>query len=214
MRIGVLGSGIVAQTLAAGFLKHGYEVTIGTRELSKLADWTAAHPRALVGSFSEAAAFGEVIVLAVKGTAAVEALRLAGSAHLSGKVVIDSCNPIADAPPDHGLLKFFTTLDQSLMEQLQREFADARFVKAFNSVGSARIVNPQFAGGILPTMFICGNDKAAKATVTEILDKFGWETADMGSVEAARAIEPLCILWCIPGFTQNEWTHAFKLLRR
>ena len=128
MRIGVLGSGIVAQTLAAGFLKHGYETTIGTREPSKLADWKAANPKALVGSFSEAAAFGEVVVLAVKGTAAIEALRLAGSAHLSGKVVIDSCNPIADAPPDHGVLKFFTTLDQSLMEQLQREFADARFV--------------------------------------------------------------------------------------
>ncbi|MGA7887519.1 MAG: NAD(P)-binding domain-containing protein [Acidobacteriaceae bacterium] len=214
MRIGVLGSGIVAQTLAAGFLKHGYETTIGTREPSKLADWKAANPKALVGSFSEAAAFGEVVVLAVKGTAAIEALRLAGSAHLSGKVVIDSCNPIADAPPDHGVLKFFTTLDQSLMEQLQREFADARFVKAFNSVGSARMVNPQFAGGIRPTMFLCGNDNAAKATVAEILEKLGWEPADMGSVEAARALEPLCILWCIPGFIRNEWTHAFKLLRQ
>lgn len=214
MRIGVLGSGIVAQTLAAGFLKHGYETTIGTREPSKLADWKAANPKALVGSFSEAAAFGEVVVLAVKGAAAIEALRLAGSAHLSGKVVIDSCNPIADAPPDHGVLKFFTTLDQSLMEQLQREFADARFVKAFNSVGSARMVNPQFAGGIRPTMFLCGNDNAAKATVAEILEKLGWEPADMGSVEAARALEPLCILWCIPGFIRNEWTHAFKLLRQ
>ncbi|HTV82431.1 MAG TPA: NAD(P)-binding domain-containing protein [Acidobacteriaceae bacterium] len=214
MKIGVLGSGTVAQTLAAGFLKHGYEILIGTREPAKLAQWKGAHPKALLGSFSDAAAFGEVVVLAVKGTAAIDALHLAGSAHLSGKLVIDSCNPIADAPPDHGLLKFFTTLDHSLMEQLQHEFAEARFVKAFNSVGSARMVNPQYAGGIRPTMFICGNDGAAKTTVAGILEKFGWETADMGSVEAARAIEPLCMLWCIPGFARNEWTHAFKLLRQ
>ncbi len=214
MKIGVLGSGVVAQTLAAGFLKYGYETMIGTREAAKLAEWKAANPRARLGSFSEAATFGEVLLLAVKGTAAVEALRLAGSAHLAGKTVIDACNPIADAPPDHGVLKFFTQFDQSLMEQLQREFADAHFVKAFNSVGSARMMNPHYAGGIRPTMFICGNDSAAKATVAEILDKFGWETADMGSVEAARAIEPLCMLWCIPGFTRNEWTHAFKLLRQ
>lgn len=214
MKIGVLGSGIVAQTLAAGFLKHGYETMIGSREPAKLAEWKGAHAKALTGRFGDTAAFGEVLVLAVKGNAAIEALRLAGSAHLAGKVVIDSCNPIADAPPDHGVLKFFTTFDQSLMEQMQREFKDARFVKAFNSVGSARMVNPEFAGGVRPTMFICGNDDAARATVAEILEKFGWETGDMGTAEAARAIEPLCMLWCIPGFTRNEWTHAFKLLRQ
>jgi predicted dinucleotide-binding enzyme len=214
MKIGVLGSGTVAQTLAAGFLKHGYDTMVGTREPARLAEWKSANPGAQVGSFSDTAAFGEVVVLAVKGAAAHDALRLAGSAHLSGKTVIDACNPIADAPPDHGLLKFFTTLDDSLMEQLQREFSSAHFVKAFNSVGSMRMVNPQYAGGIRPTMFICGNDSAAKASVEKILDKFGWETADMGSVEAARALEPLCILWCIPGFAKNEWTHAFKLLRQ
>ncbi len=120
-------------------------------------------------------------------------------------------NPIADAPPVNGVLKFFTSLDESLMEQLQREFPDAHFVKAFNSVGSALMVNPKFAAG-KPTMFICGNDDSAKRTVSEILDQFGWETADMGKVEAARAIEPLCVLWCIPGLLRNEWTHAFKLL--
>jgi 8-hydroxy-5-deazaflavin:NADPH oxidoreductase len=214
MKIGVLGSGIVAQTLAAGFVKHGFETMVGTREPARLANWKSANPKALVGSFSDAAAFGEVVVLSVKGTGAVDALRLAGSANLSGKVVIDTCNPIADAPPDHGVLKFFTTFDDSLMEQLQREFPDTRFVKGFNSVGSARMVGPQYSGGIKPTMFICGNDSAAKTTVAAILDKFGWETADMGTVEAARAIEPLCMLWCIPGFTWNEWTHAFKLLRQ
>jgi predicted dinucleotide-binding enzyme len=75
------------------------------------------------------------------------------------------------------------------------------------------MVNPEFPGG-KPTMFICGANEASKKIVSEILDQFGWETADMGAVEAARAIEPLCMLWCIPGFTRNEWTHAFKLLQR
>jgi predicted dinucleotide-binding enzyme len=214
MKIGILGSGVVAQTLAAGFLKHGYETMVGSREPAKLTEWKGANPKALLGTFSETAAFGEVVVLAVKGTVAANALRLAGAANLAGKVVVDTCNPIADAPPDHGVLPFFTTFGESLMERLQREFPEARFAKAFNSVGSMRMVNPEYAGGIRPTMFICGNDGAAKATVAEILEKFGWETADMGTQEAARAIEPLCILWCIPGFTRNEWTHAFKLLRQ
>ena len=100
------------------------------------------------------------------------------------------------------------------MEQLQKDFPDAHFVKAFNSVGAPQMVDPQLRGGVRPTMFICGNDDAAKKTVTGILDQFGWETADMGTAEAARAIEPLCMLWCILGFTKNEWTHAFKLLHK
>ena len=99
------------------------------------------------------------------------------------------------------------------MERLQSAFPGAHFVKAYNSVGNGRMINPQFAGG-KPTMFICGNDDKAKATVRGINDQFGWETADMGKAEAARAIEPLCMLWCILGFTQNEWTHAFKLLHK
>jgi len=213
MKVGVLGSGVVAQTLAAGFLEHGHEVMVGTRDASKLAEWNSTHAKARVGSFSDAAGFGEVVVLAVKGGAAADALRAAGETNLAGKVIIDACNPIADAPPVHGVLQFFTGPNQSLMENLQKEFPRARFVKAFNSVGNLGFVNPQFAG-TRPTMFICGDDEAAKQTVVEILDQFGWETADMGAVEAARAIEPLCMLWCIQGFTRNEWTHAFKLLHR
>ena len=126
--------------------------------------------------------------------------------------MIDATNPIADAPPENGVLKFFTDLDDSLMEQLQREFPDIHFVKAFNSVGSALMVDPQFKNG-KPTMFICGNDDKSKSVVTGIVEQFGWESEDMGGAEAARAIEPLCILWCIPGFRRNEWNHAFKLLR-
>jgi len=213
MKIGVLGSGSVAQTLAAGFIKHGHEVMVGTRDAKKLAEWQSKNPKAQIGNSGQAAAFGEMVVLAVKGSAAAEALRAAGSANLNGKTVIDACNPIADAPPVNGVLQFFTAPNASLMEQLQKEFPGAHLVKAFNSVGAPRMVNPEYKAG-KPTMFICGNDDTAKAAVTKILDQFGWETADMGKVEAARAIEPLCMLWCILGFTKNEWTHAFKLLRQ
>jgi 8-hydroxy-5-deazaflavin:NADPH oxidoreductase len=211
VKVGVLGSGQVAQTLGMGFLTHGHEVMLGTRDPSKLEEWTAHNPSARVGSFSDAASFGDLVVLAVKGTAAPDVLRAAGATNLAGKPVLDTTNPIAETPPSNGVLSFFTDLHESLMERLQREVPDARFVKAFNSVGSARMVDPDFPGG-RPTMFICGNDEAAKATATEILDGFGWDVADMGAAEAARAIEPLCILWCIPGFLRNEWTHAFALL--
>jgi len=213
MRVGILGSGDVAKMLAAGLLKHGHDVMMGTRTTSKLSDWAKRNPKGTVGGFAEAAKFGELVVLAVKGDVALDALRAAGAANLAGKPVIDATNPIADAPPVNGVLKFFTNLDDSLMERLQREFANVRFVKAFNSVGNALMVNPQFNGG-KPTMFICGNDEAAKRTVRGILDQFGWETADMGKAEAARAIEPLCMLWLIPGLLRNEWSHAFKLLRQ
>jgi predicted dinucleotide-binding enzyme len=212
MKVGVLGSGTVGQTLAAGFLKHGHEVMVGTREPAKLADWNTANPKARLGSSSDAAAFGEVIVLTVKGNAAAAVLRSAGN--IKGKTVIDTCNPIADAPPDHGVLQFFTGPNESLMEQLQKEFPDAHLIKAFNSVGAPQMVNPQYGGGVRPTMFICGNHDEAKKAVTGILNQFGWEIADMGTVQAARAIEPLCMLWCILGFTKNERTHAFKLLHK
>lgn len=212
MRIGVLGSGEVGRTLAAGFLKHGHDVLVGTRDPNKLRDWMKANARGSAGSFADAANFGDVIVLAVKGSVAAKALRLAGTSQLVGKIVIDACNPIADQPPVNGVLRFFTSLEDSLMERLQKEFSTARLVKAFSCVGSAQMVNPQQAGGP-PTMFICGNDTAAKQTVTELLRPFGWESADMGMVEAARAIEPLCMLWCIPMLRGQGSGHAFKLLR-
>ena len=211
-KIGVLGSGAVGKVLADGFVKHGYEVMLGSREPAKLAAWQAATGgRGSTGTFADAARFGEVVVLAVKGTAAEEVVRLVGPDTLSGKTIVDATNPIADAPPVNGVLRLFTTPDESLMERLQRLAPSARLVKAFSSVGNALMVNPQLPGGP-PTMFICGNDAAAKAEVKGILDRFGWGCEDMGGSEAARAIEPLCILWCIPGFRQNRWRHAFKLL--
>jgi len=214
MKIGILGSGAVGQVLASGFIKHGYEAMIGTRSPEKLADWKSkAGKGGSVGSFAEAAAFGEMIVLAAKGNAAKDILKMAGVANLNGKTIIDTTNPIADAPPEKGVLKYFTTLENSLMEQLQAAYPEARFVKAFSSVGNALMVNPDL-GGIKPTMFICGNDANAKKEVSTILDLFGHEVEDLGAVEAARAIEPLCILWCIPGFLRNDWVHAFKMLRK
>jgi len=212
-KIGIIGSGTVGQTLATGFLKYGYEVKIGSRDLTKLADWKSnAGEGGSIGSFEEAAQFGDVLVLATKGTAALNALQLAGTANLSGKTIIDTTNPIADTPPENGVLSFFTELNDSLMERLQNAFPEPHFVKAFNSIGSSLMINPDF-GAEKPTMFICGNNQKAKDEVTEICELFGFEWADMGAVEAARAIEPLCMLWCIPGFRENKWNHAFRLLK-
>jgi predicted dinucleotide-binding enzyme len=213
-KIGIIGSGAVAKALGNGFIKHGYQVKLGTRDTAKLAEWLSkAGENASVGSFSEAAFFGDIVVLAVKGFAAKDALALAERKHLDGKTIIDTSNPIAAAPPVNGVLQYFTAANTSLMEDLQKEYPDAHFVKAFNSVGSGVMVNPEYTGG-KPTMFICGNNDGAKAEVSEILDYFGYETEDMGKVEAARAVEALCMLWCIKGFTENQWTHAFKLLKK
>ena len=213
-RIGILGSGDVGKTLGAGFLEYGYKVMIGSRSPEKLADWIKGPGKnALTGSFSDAAAFGELLVLAIKATKAQSALALAGQKNLEGKTVIDATNPIADDPPENGVIKYFTTLNKSLMEQLQEEHPNARFVKAFNSIGCALMVNPDF-GSEKPTMFIAGNNDQSKKDVGKILDLFGFEVEDMGKAEAARAIEPLCMLWCIPGLLHNDWAHAFRLLKK
>ncbi len=212
-KVAVIGSGQVGQVLADGFLAHGHPVMRGSRDPAKLAEWKkSAGGAASTGTFAEAARWGEIVVLAVKGAAAEAAVDLCGPSSLAGKTVIDTTNPIAERPPANGVLAFFTTLDESLMERLQRRAPAARFVKAFSSVGSSLMVNPRLPGGPA-SMFICGDDDAAKAEVRAILDAFGWATEDMGRAQAARAIEPLCMLWCIPGFLRNDWAHAFKVVR-
>ncbi|MGH9870498.1 MAG: NADPH-dependent F420 reductase [Candidatus Polarisedimenticolia bacterium] len=210
-RYGVLGSGQVAQVMARGLAKHGHEVRIGSREPLKL-DPFSRDSGIPAGTFADVAAWGESLVLAVLGQAASEALRLAGEPNLRDKMIIDVTNPISDEPPGDGVLRFFTGPNESLMERLQEAYPRSRFVKAFNSVGSALMVNPALPGGP-PTMFYCGNDARAKKEVARIIQQFGWEGADMGTATAARALEPLCQLWCIPGFRENRWTHAFRLLR-
>ncbi|MBF9237165.1 NAD(P)-binding domain-containing protein [Hymenobacter sp. BT683] len=212
--IGILGSGIVATTLGDGFIKQGHAVMLGTTHPGKLAEWQAkAGPDARVGSMQEAAAFGELLVLAVKGNVAVHLLRTLDAQALAGKTIIDATNPISDTPPENGVLHFFTNFDESLMEECQAAVPGAHFVKAFSCVGAGLMVQPDF-GGVQPSMFICGNAAAAKAEVAEVVRAFGHEPEDMGGAEAARAIEPLCILWCIPGFRSNEWAHAFKMLKK
>jgi hypothetical protein len=205
---------VVGEALANGFLKYGHKVMRGSRDTSKLADWLKrAASSAATGSFEETARFGDIVVLAARGSAAESVLKLCGHQNLRGKTIIDTTNPIAEELPVNGVLKYFTDINESLMERLQRLVPDAHFVKAFSCVGSAHMVDPDF-GGIKPTMFICGNDAGSKATVGEILTRFGWEIEDLGVAEAARAIEPLAMLYCIPGFLKNQWGQAFKLMKK
>ena len=213
VKVGILGSGDVGKVLAKGFLKNGYQVAIGSDHPEKLAEFKGENPEMETATFEQAAQSGDIVVVCVKGTVSEKIVEKV-KRHLTGKTVIDTTNPISDAPPQNGVLKYFTSLEESLMERLQTIAPDAQFVKAFNSIGSALMVNPEFGDDTKPTMFICGNNDDAKKKVHEILEKFGFEVEDMGKVESARAIEPLCILWCIPGFLRNEWSHAFKLLKK
>lgn len=215
MKLGVIGSGTVGRVLASAFLTEGYEVMLSSRNSDKpeLQEWKKANSSGVTGNFAEAAAFGDILVLAVKGTQASAALALCDPASFHHKLIIDATNPIADAAPVDGVLSYFTDLRLSLMEQLQQAHPQARFVKAFSCVGNAMMYKPDYQG-IRPTMFVCGNDADARLQVSQILDRFGWETADMGVAAAARFIEPLAGLWCIPGFRHNQWTHAFHLLHK
>jgi predicted dinucleotide-binding enzyme len=216
MKTGILGSGIVGRVLGSAFIAEGHEVMLGTRNVEKdeVVKWLAENPGAKAGSFEDTAAFGDLIVLATSGDITAGVIKTAGYQNFAGKVVIDATNPIDHTrPPVNGVLPFFSKPEGSLMEHLQAIIPEAKLVKAFNSVGNGFMYKPDF-NGQKPTMFICGNDEDAKKSVTTILDAFGWETADMGKAESARAIEALCMLWCIPGILNNQWTHAFKLLKK
>ena len=215
MKVGVIGSGIVGQVLATGFLKYGHPAMLGTRDPKKpdVQKWLAETRGGTAGTFEEAARFGEFLVLATAGKVAESALDLAGAANLAGKTVMDATNPIADAPPAQGVLSYFTGPNDSLAERIQARFPQAHIVKAFNSVGNPLMINPRFEQGP-PTMFYCGDNAGAKQQVADVIRQFGWEPYDCGGIIAARAIEPLCMLWCLPGFLRNEWNHAFRLLTR
>ncbi len=215
MKVGVLGSGGVGRVLGAGLLKHGHEAMLGTRDPEKkdVREWLSQTPGARAGTFEEAAQFGEMLVLATLGRVVGDVIELAGPANFAGKTVMDATNPLTDEPPVQGVLKYTTGPNESLGESIQAKIPAAHVVKAFNSVGQGLMVNPQFSQGT-PTMFICGDSDEAKAQVSGIVRQFGWEPYDCGGIVSARAIEPLCMLWCLPGFLRNDWQHAFKMLTK
>lgn len=213
-KIGIIGSGAVGKALAKGFLKHGYDVTIASRSDEKRKGLAAEIGGNIkTGDFSDTCKNSDIIAFAVKGHQAKEALKNCGIENLDGKIILDATNPIADSAPVNGVLKYFSSLDRSLMEDLQAAAPKANFVKCFSSVGSGLMVDPDF-GAIKPSMSICGNNEIAKKEVKQILEKFNWEVEDMGMAEGARAIEPLAMLWCIPGLREGKWNHAFKLLKK
>ncbi|HME82881.1 MAG TPA: NAD(P)-binding domain-containing protein [Candidatus Eremiobacteraceae bacterium] len=214
MKIGVIGSGDVGRVLAAGLIGIGHEVKIGSREpdSDKLKEWKAANgPRASTGSFVDAAAFGELIVLATLWSGTHNALRLAGTENFKAKTVIDVTNPLVFS--EHGPPGLALGWNDSGGEQVQRWLPDARVVKAFNIVGNGDMVNPDFPCGP-PDMFIAGNDDKAKEDVSTILRAFGWNVIDIGGIEGARLLEPMCILWVVYAMRTKSRDHAFKLLRR
>lgn len=213
MNVGILGSGDVARALGSGFVSRGHLVKLGAREATneKTAAWAAKHlGKGSAGTFKDAASFGEMLVLATLWSGTPNALSLAGTENFDGKVVLDVTNPLVFEPGKPPRLALGHT--DSGGEQVQGWLPKARVVKVFNTVGNAHMVDPKFPGGP-PTMFLCGNDAAARAAVAGICNAFGWETADLGGIEGSRLLEPLCILWVNYGASTGTWNHAFKLLR-
>jgi predicted dinucleotide-binding enzyme len=214
MRVGILGTGDVGRALGRAFAQLGHQVKMGSRDANneKGKAWAAENgPAASTGSFAEAAQFAELSVLCTLWSGTENALRLAGSQNLAGKVLIDATNPLVFTPGAPPALALGHT--DSGGEQVQRWAPQSRVVKAFNTVGHAHMFKPEFPGGP-PDMFICGNDGGAKTTVTGILTAFGWNTIDTGGIKGARLLEPMCILWVLYGMRTNTWNHAFKLLRK
>jgi predicted dinucleotide-binding enzyme len=212
--VGVLGSGEVGRRLAGGFSKCGHRVMIGSRDPNKpeVREWLSGDEGAGIeaGTFAEAAGHGELVVLAVLGNAAEQAIADSGPANFSGKVVIDAMNPLdfsAGFPP-----KLSICGEDSLGERVQRALPDANVVKAFNTIGNPYFVDPSFSDG-LPTMLIAGNDDAAKRTVGAVLADFGWpEPIDIGGIEGSRELEAMCIAWVKIGGARGSFDHGFKVL--
>jgi hypothetical protein len=208
MNVGIIGSGQVAQYLAKGFLGRGDPVVLGTRDPAKLADFVAANAGSRAASNAEAAAFGELIVVATSGNATIAVLEALDSAAFSTKVVIDATNLIAEDPAG---FRLETGANDSMGERVQRALPQAHVVKAFNTVAAADMVDPKYSGGP-PTMFIAGDDAGAKTAVSDILKSFGWDVADVGGITSARYLEAMCMAWLLYGQVNGTWHHAFKLL--
>jgi 8-hydroxy-5-deazaflavin:NADPH oxidoreductase len=219
MKIGILGSGDVGRRLGDGFIELGNAVKIGTRNPNKgeVIQWINKHglekDKAFAGSFTEAADYGEIIVVATLWDGTVNAIKIADPNNFNDKIVIDVTNPLdfSDGIPPKLALGF----SDSAGETIQRLIPQAKVVKAFNTVGNPHFLHPQFPNGGPPTMFICGNDNEAKKLITDsILTKLGWETIDIGGIEGSRLLEPLALLWIKYYLRTENGNHAFKLLRK
>jgi len=209
-KVGVIGSGVVGKALAEGFVKHGHQVMVGTREPAKLAEWAAALGSSVsIGSVADAAAFGEVAVIATAWSGTEQALR-ATEGKLHGKVVIDATNPLGHSAGKPELAIGHT---DSGGEQVQRWAPEAHVVKCFNIVGNPHMVNPAFPTGA-PDMFLCGDDEGAKRVVAALCAELGWPTIDIGGIEGARLLEPLALLWILHYFRTGKGNHAFALLHK
>jgi 8-hydroxy-5-deazaflavin:NADPH oxidoreductase len=212
-KIGILGTGDVGRVLGAGLAGLGHEVKIGSREpgSAKIMDWLAkVGPRGSAGTFAEAARFGEIVILATSWMGTESAIRLAGPDSLAGKPVIDAVNPLEFSTGAPALAVGHT---DSAGERVQRWLPKAKVVKAFNIVGNAHMVKPDFPGGP-PDMFIAGNDEGAKQAVGALCQELGWPTIDLGGIEASRYLEPLAMVWITHMFRTKHGNHAFKLLRK
>jgi len=214
MRIGVLGTGDVGKAIGKALVTLGHDVKMGSRSATneKAIAWAKeVGARASVGTFADAASYGEIVVVATLGVENENVLRSAGAEQFRGKVVIDTTNPLdfsGGMPPTLAVAG-----NDSAGERVQRLLPDAYVVKAFNTVGHAHMFRPSFPGGP-PDMFICGNRDQAKTTVAGILSDFGWGVVDIGGIESSRYLEPMCLVWVLHGARTNTWNHAFKLLRR
>lgn len=214
MKIGVLGTGDVGKALGKAFLALGHEVMMGSRSASHegAVAWAKeAGAGASIGTFADAAAFGELMVLATLGAANEAVLQSAGPDNFRGKVVIDATNPLdfsGGMPP-----KLSLAGNDSGGEQVQRLLPGAHVVKAFNTVGNAFMFRPEFPGGP-PDMFIAGDDDGAKAKVSAVLDDFGWGAIDVGGIESSRYLEGMCLVWVISALRTGNWNQAFKMLRK
>lgn len=217
MNIGILGTGDVGKVLAAGLKAVGHDVMIGSRDPASgnLTEWLRPSGRGVqAGTFSQAAAFGEVIVFAIGWSNAKAVIDLANPANFKGKVVLDASNPLAFEQQGQPPVLVMGHTD-SAGEQVQRWLPEARVVKWFNIVGNQHMVKPDF-GGDKPDMFVCGNDAAAKATASELAQQLGWpQVIDLGDISKSRYLEPLAMVWITHVFnTGFNGNHAFKLLRK
>lgn len=212
MKIGIIGSGDVAQSLGAGLLAAGHSVMIGTRDQKKkpLLAWNKKQKnKAELGNTTQAAAYGELAILAVAWHAADDVLSLVRP-ELSGKVVIDVTNPIIFNDEDPPTLLVGHTMSGG--EIVQQSLPDSHVVKTLNYINHANMVFPNYEKG-LPIMFVCGNNDSAKRQVRDLLEDLGWkDMLNIGPIEKSRLLESLSLLWIEYGAARNTWNHAFAVI--